>query len=645
MRILLTGGSGLLGRELLKCDSNIYAPSREVLDIRDLTSVTRTLWEYKPDIVIHAAAVTDNRYVEKHLKETICTNIEGTAHVASACLDLKCRLVYLSTDYIYRGDRGNYQETDDIAPFNTYAWTKLGGECSVRTCKNYLIIRTSFGGEFQYKEAFTDKWSSKVFVSDIAPQVLEAATSAFIGVLNLGGPRKTIFDLVSERNSTVTPISLAASPHVTPVDTSLDLSRWTKYQRDSVGDHPVTTCRACGSPGLEKYLDLGVVPLVNVLAQTKSEALRSDLYPLQVAYCEKCSLSQTTFVVSPTKLYNYYPYRSSVSKTFVAHCKDTAAYYINRYRDQISVLEIASNDGVLLTQFKALAPKSFLVGVEPASNLAGLAEAQGLTTISKFWGETLTTTEAQTLRPGGYNLVIGMNVFAHMDDVATALSQAALCLAPTGRIAFEFPYLPSLLTGRQFDTVYHEHLSYFLLRPLTVLAERVGLTVANAIRTEIHGGSILVEFGPAGCSVNPVVGALLKAEDQNGYYRMSTYLNWASDIHRLTQEIGDALYSLKAKRGQIYGFGASAKGNILLNTTGTNTDLVQYLVDDTPEKIGRFSPGTGIPIVSRSIIKSAPPEYLLLLAWNFSKEIKDSLPDYASMGGRFITPVPRFEIS
>lgn len=644
MKILLTGGSGLLGKELLKLDPNIYAPTRNTLDIQSLDSVTGVLWGYKPDLVIHAAALTDNRYAEKHPDMAVKANIEGTAHIASVCSDLRCRVVYISTDYVYRGDRGNYREDDELLPFNFYAWTKLGGECAIRACKNHLIIRTSFGGNFQYQEAFTDKWVSKMFVDEIAPKILEAALSTLIGVVNLGGARQSVYTQVSGCNPSVRPITLDTSPHITPVDTSLDLSKWESYKKSSVGDRVVTHCRACGSPGLEKYMDLGVVPLVNVLARTKVEALQSDLYPLQVLYCERCSLSQTSLVVSPHKLYDYYPYRSSVSKTFVSHCKDVASMYKEIYGEGISVLEIASNDGVLLEQFREQAPNGVTLGVEPAANLAGLAEAQGLRTLSLFWGEPETTKSVQNLRPEGFDLIIGMNVFAHIDDAANALSQASKCLSPGGCIAFEFPYLLNLLNGRQFDTIYHEHLSYFLLRPLVFMAKRAGLVVSNVVPSGIHGGSILVEFKPEGAPIEPSVDLTLALEDSEGCYRLSTYRAWASKIHHLSQEIGDGLYRLKHGGHSIYGFGASAKGNILLNVTGTNTDLVNYIIDDTPEKIGLFSPGTGIPIVSRSILRSNPPEYLLLLAWNFSKEIRAGLPEYRDGGGKFITPVPAFEV-
>jgi dTDP-4-dehydrorhamnose reductase/SAM-dependent methyltransferase len=633
-----------LGQELKKLRPSIYAPNRGTLDVRNSCQVSEVLWGYCPDLVIHAAAVTNNKFVEKHPSEAIRTNIEGTVHVASCCLDLRCRLVYISTDYVYRGDRGNYQETDDLFPFNLYAWSKLGGEAAVRACRNHLIIRTSFGGDFQYREAFTDKWVSKTYVDDIAPMILDASLSTLIGVVNLGGPRKTVYDLVSERNPSVLPITISTSSYITPVDTSMDTSKWTSYKRDSMEDRSVDRCRVCGREGLEKYLDLGVVPLVNNLAKTREEALSPDLYPLQVAYCEGCSLSQTLLVVSPKKLYSTYLYRSSVSRTFVAHCKETALSYVEKYGENLSVLEIASNDGTLLCQFQKVAPGSTLLGIEPAANLAGLAEAQGIKTLNRFWGNPETTERVLETYPEGFDLIIGMNVFAHIDDVVSVLSEAKRCLSPRGRIAFEFPYLPRLILGNQFDTIYHEHLSYFLLRPLTVLAERVGLVVSDATQSPIHGGSIRVEFAPSGSPVSPSVGLLLSQEDAGGFYRTATYKEWAQSIHHLIQDVGDQLYTLKNHGRVIYGFGASAKGNILLNVTGTNTDLVSYIIDDTPEKIGKFSPGTGIPIVSRSLIRSVPPSYVLLLAWNFGTEIKSGLRDYADAGGKFITPVPTFVI-
>ncbi len=227
MQILLTGGSGLLGREIVKLNASVLAPSHGELDICDESVVAAYIADASPDIVLHAAAVTDNRDIEANPSEALEVNIKGTSNIVRACLGKKIRLVYLSTDYVYKGDRGNYAETDELLPSNLYAWTKLAGEAAVRAVPNHLIIRTSFGASrFDYPNAFADKWSSKDYVDLVAPKILRAATGSVTGVLNIGGPRRTMYDYAALRNPDVNPVKLSDSPLDSPTDTSLNLDKW-----------------------------------------------------------------------------------------------------------------------------------------------------------------------------------------------------------------------------------------------------------------------------------------------------------------------------------------------------------------------------------------------------------------------------------
>jgi dTDP-4-dehydrorhamnose reductase len=227
VKILLTGGSGLLGTELLKLGTRMLSPSSKNLDIRDASVVAAYVADAAPDIILHAAAATNNRDIEADPSEALDVNIKGTANIARACLGTEIRLVYVSTDYVYKGDRGNYAEADELLPSNLYAWTKLAGEAAVRAVPDHLIIRTSFGASrFDYPQAFADKWSSKDYVDRIAPKILKATTGTARGVLNIGGPRRTIYDYAAERNPDVKKARLSDSSLGTPVDTSLNLEKW-----------------------------------------------------------------------------------------------------------------------------------------------------------------------------------------------------------------------------------------------------------------------------------------------------------------------------------------------------------------------------------------------------------------------------------
>lgn len=228
MRILLFGGSGLLGTELQKLDPEIIRPTHEYVNINDSWNMCKYIHEVRPDIVINAVAEKNNEKITSDPTQAIKTNIIAASHIALKCLELGIRLVYISTDYIYKGDKGNYREDDEILPFNLYSWLKLGGECATRAVKNHLIIRTSFGpSKFEHGFAFSDKYTSKDYVDVIAPMILEAAKSDKVGVLNIGTERKTIYEYAKKRNPDIHPIEIIKNNNfTTPKDTSLNIDQW-----------------------------------------------------------------------------------------------------------------------------------------------------------------------------------------------------------------------------------------------------------------------------------------------------------------------------------------------------------------------------------------------------------------------------------
>jgi len=230
-KVLITGGSGLLGKCIKNLYPDIISPTHTEYDITNIDNILYDTQWYKPDIIIHCAVLIDNKSINEYPHKIIETNIIGTANLAITCIKLGIRLIYLSTDYIYPGDKGNYKEIDPIKPFNFYAWSKLGGECAVQGVKDHLIIRTSFGpSEFQYKEAFTDRWRSKEYVHKIAPDIYRASVSNLQGVINIGGKRRTPYEYAYETKQDVIPIKGDESKFKTPYDTSLDLTKWNNYK-------------------------------------------------------------------------------------------------------------------------------------------------------------------------------------------------------------------------------------------------------------------------------------------------------------------------------------------------------------------------------------------------------------------------------
>lgn len=229
--ILLTGGSGLLGQELLKIDKDIIAPPSYKLNITNRGDVFNSIYWGGYNTIIHCAAILDSKKLENNKDEIIDVNIIGTAHLAMACIQNNIRLVYISTDYLYPGTNGNYKETDPIFPYNFYAWSKAGGEAAVKGVKNHLIIRTTFGpSKFPYKQAFTDGWRSKDYVDVIAPMIYEVATSDLQGVINIGTDRKTLFSYAKERNKDVEPVLIKDSGFNAPWDTSFNLTKWKNFK-------------------------------------------------------------------------------------------------------------------------------------------------------------------------------------------------------------------------------------------------------------------------------------------------------------------------------------------------------------------------------------------------------------------------------
>lgn len=638
MKVLLIGASGLLGTELLKLNPEMDSPSHDQLDIvyADIRGCD-AISKYKPDIIINCAAVINNREIEQNPHEAIMTNIVGAANVAAVCLEKNIRYVYISTDYVYHGDRGNYSEDDEILPNNLYAWTKLGGECSARAVKDHLIIRTSFGAnKFPYLGAFTNKWTSKDYVDKIAPMILEAATSPLIGVINIGTERKTMYEHASERN-VVSPEEMASSNN-NPRDTSMDLNRWFMYKSKSISK-PHTNCRVCGSGNLKKYLDLGLQPLANNLEDTAEKALKQERFPLQMLFCEECGLSQTSVIIEPKTLFSHYVYRSSVNKPYIEHCRKMVKTLRDTYgltKDSFHI-DIASNDSALLKEFKDEIGLKVL-GVDPAENLAAIAETKGIHTIVDFW--SLRVSSEIVKEYGKADLITATNVFAHVDNVVEFIQAAKNVLSDTGVLIIECPYLIDYIDKMEFNQTYFEHLSTMSIHPMKRLCESLGMKIIDVEKQSIHGGTIRVTIAHKYSNCEPTSVARFMDRELTGKFMSFTkYSNWDNKVQFCINEFIFKLIRLKQSNARIVGIGASAKGVTLLNCVKATPDIIEAIIDETPEKIGKFSPGTGIPIVNKDYFISNKPDYCVILAENFKDELMKRAKE-SGFEGKFIIPLP-----
>jgi len=385
------------------------------------------------------------------------------------------------------------------------------------------------------------------------------------------------------------------------------------------------------------------MPLANNLEPTSELAKNTERFPLQVMFCESCSASQLSVVVDPEKLFSYYTYRSSINAGYVKHCRQMAKDLQQKYNlnEESFHIDIAGNDGALLKEFKEEIGLEVL-NIDPAKNLCAIAEKEGIPSIPEFL--TLDTAKGVNTIHGKSDLVTATNVFAHVDNVKDFLLSCKELINENGVIVLEFPYLIDFIENNEFDTVYFEHLSYLNIIPIDNLCTDIGLKIIDVEKQNIHGGTLRVSISNETSIHIPTVAVFDLVQDElaEGYLLYDKYSNWSKQVDKTIESFALNILDLKRKGYKIAAFAASAKGNTLLNSASINTDIIDYIVDETPEKIGKFSPGTGIPIVNKNRLVSDPPDYLVILSWNFKEEIMEKLKPIYS--GKYIIPIPSFQI-
>jgi SAM-dependent methyltransferase len=370
-------------------------------------------------------------------------------------------------------------------------------------------------------------------------------------------------------------------------------------------------------------------------------------YPLHVLVCNNCFLVQLREYVKPETIFLEYDYFSSYSTSWVEHARRYCEVIQARLNlDQNSqVYEIASNDGYLLQHFVPMGIP--VTGIEPARNVAAVARQKNIPTIVKFFGMEL----ARRLVSEGKraDLIIGNNVLAQVPDLNDFVEGMATLLSPNGVITLEFPHLEQLIDGNQFDTIYHEHFSYFSFITIDRLAEQHALSVFDIEQLSTHGGSLRVYLCPRGAPYtrSSAVDALLAHERQRGFENIDTYATFSPQVHRTKRQLLSFLIKIKDNGAKLCGYGAPGKGNTLLNYCGIGTDFLDFTVDRNPYKHGLYTPGMHIPICPVSVIDDARPDYLLILPWNLKKEIVEQMNHVSDWGCKFIVEVidPREQAS
>jgi SAM-dependent methyltransferase len=405
------------------------------------------------------------------------------------------------------------------------------------------------------------------------------------------------------------------------------------------------TCRLCSAPLEYTFVDLGVTPLSNAYLRAEDLNAMEPHYPLKAQVCATCFLVQVQAFEPPERIFSDYAYFSSYSESWLQHASTFTDRVIDRFElDHCSqVVEIASNDGYLLQYFKAHDIQ--VLGVEPAANVAQAAIDKGIPTHVRYFG---TETARQMAADGERaDLIVGNNVLAHVPDLNDFVAGMKHLLKPDGVITMEFPHLLLLIQEHQFDTIYHEHFSYFSLHTAVQAFIRHGLVIFDVDRLPTHGGSLRVYGRHAGYSdlaVSRSVNDLLSIERDSGLHEMRAYAGFQQAVQVTKRELLKFLIKAKQSGKRIAGYGAPAKGNTLLNFCGIRTDFIDYTVDRSPHKQGLFLPGTHIPIYAPDRIMETKPDYLLILPWNLKDEVMAQMAEIRRWGGRFLVPIPHVEV-
>jgi SAM-dependent methyltransferase len=406
-----------------------------------------------------------------------------------------------------------------------------------------------------------------------------------------------------------------------------------------------STCRFCQASLKHTFVDLGMSPLCESYVAADRLNGMEPFYPLHVHVCGECFLVQLEEYVSPEQIFTEYAYFSSYSESWLQHAKDYAEMAVRRFglTPESRIVELASNDGYLLQYFIERGIPA--LGVEPAANIAKVANGKGVPTLARFFGEKLAF---ELVRDGNHaDLIIGNNVLAQVPDLNDFVKGMKVLLKHGGVITLEFPHLMRLMEENQFDTIYHEHFSYFSLVTTEKVFSAHGLTVFDVDEIPTHGGSLRIYARHAeenSCPVENRVAGLRARELASGLTEIDHYRKFGERVIETKRKLLDFLIRVKREGRKVVGYGAPGKGNTLLNYCGIRTDFLDFTVDRNPYKQGKFLPGTRIPILHPDKVREARPDYVLILPWNLRNEIMSQLAYIREWGGRFLVPIPEVKV-
>jgi SAM-dependent methyltransferase len=403
------------------------------------------------------------------------------------------------------------------------------------------------------------------------------------------------------------------------------------------------SCRFCGAPLSWVFVDLGSSPLANSYRTREQLAEMEPHYPLRAMLCGSCLLVQLDEYETPDEIFSEYAYFSSYSTSWLEHCRRYVEMAIERFEldGESQVIELASNDGYLLQYFAEEGIP--VLGIEPAANVAAVAEQRGIRTMVKFFGRATGREVAAMMRA---DILIANNVLPHVPDLNDFVAGFPEVLAPDGVVTLEFPHLVRLMEANEFDTIYHEHFSYFTFLTVQRIFSAHGLSIFDVEELSTHGGSLRVYACRAerGRAVSERATVLAEREREGGYDEVEAYTAFGDGVRQAKWELLELLIGARREGKRIAAYGAPAKGNTLLNYCGIGTDLIEFTADLNPHKQGRFLPGSHIPIREPDAIRRERPDIVFILPWNLREEITEQLSYVRDWGGRFLIRSPRLEL-
>lgn len=399
-------------------------------------------------------------------------------------------------------------------------------------------------------------------------------------------------------------------------------------------------CRSCSSDSIFSIIPLGRLPLANALVSEPS-LNGHPTYNLEVMLCENCGLAQLKDLIDPEDLFSDYVYFSSNSDTMLASASELVKRIVPTLNNDSLVIEIASNDGYLLKNY--IQSEIQVLGIDPANNIAKVANQNGIHTLCDFFNESLALSLGKSGKMA--DIIHANNVMAHVPDIRDFIKGLKILLKDSGQAIIEVPYFLDLVGKLEFDTIYHEHVYYFSVLPLKAVFERHDLEIFDIEKIEMHGGSLRLFVGHLGKhEVQPIIQSMIEREGESGIYTHQTFQDFMSKIDDLKNNLISTLNRLKAQNLRIAAYGASAKGTTLLNYFGIGKDTIDFVVDRSVTKQGKFTPGTQLKILPPNKLIDEGISHALLLSWNFASEIIHQQQAFVNNGGKFILPLPHVEV-